>query len=218
MGGAVDASGVFVSSTTNGTYSVAMLGGVTGSSATNSLAIGRGAQATLSDSVALGSGAAANRAAGVAGEYKPATVDAEKAHVWTSTHNAIAVGSDDSSNPVTRQIIGVAAGSEDTDAVNVAQLKASTTNMQGITRTETGTPGESGYVATTTIENTLSVSSDGKVHWGNGAQAVGDYSTAIGAGSVANAENSVAMLGGTTASTRIRWRLAKEQLYTAQIH
>ena len=79
----------------------------------------------------------------------------------------VAIGSDDSSNPVTRQIIGVAAGTEDTDAVNVAQLKAATFDMQGITRTETGKLGEDGYVATTTIENNLSVSSDGKVQWGN---------------------------------------------------
>ena len=48
---------------------------------------------------------------------------------WRATHNAIAVGSDDTSNPVTRQIIGVAAGSADTDAVNVAQLKAASTAL-----------------------------------------------------------------------------------------
>ncbi|MBQ4018233.1 MAG: hypothetical protein II605_03200, partial [Paludibacteraceae bacterium] len=48
---------------------------------------------------------------------------------WRATHNAIAVGSDDENNPVTRQIIGVAAGSADTDAVNVAQLKAASTAL-----------------------------------------------------------------------------------------
>ena len=59
------------------------------------------------------------------------------------------------------KITGLADGSADTDAVNVAQLKAATFNMQGIKRTETGTPGETGYVATTTIEDKLSVSSNG---------------------------------------------------------
>ena len=130
----------------------------------NAFAFGNGAQATLSDSVALGSGAVANRA-----KYN-ASNNAYKAYLneddsktnsaWRATHNAIAVGSDDTSNPVTRQIIGVAAGSADTDAVNVAQLKAATFNMQGITRTRSENDND-GYTYTTTIEDKLSVSSNG---------------------------------------------------------
>ena len=133
----------------------------------NAFAFGYGAKATLSDSVALGSGAVANRA-----KYN-APNNAYKAYLneddnnqktdpaWRATHNAIAVGSDDTSNPVTRQIIGVAAGSADTDAVNVAQLKAATFNMQGITRTRSGNDND-GYTYTTTIEDKLSVSSNGE--------------------------------------------------------
>ncbi len=88
-------------------------------------AIGSGAKATLSDSVALGSHSVTTRA-----KYKDLTSDAEKAayakgastgSAWEATDNAIAVGND---STVTRQITGVAAGSLDTDAVNVAQLKA----------------------------------------------------------------------------------------------
>ena len=105
--------------------SLAALGGIVAESATNAAAIGSGAQATLADSVALGSHSVTTRA-----KYKDLTSDAEKAayakgtsngSVWEATDNAIAVGND---STVTRQITGVAAGSLDTDAVNVAQLKA----------------------------------------------------------------------------------------------
>ena len=90
----------------------------------NSVAIG-GATASLDDSIALGKGSVTTRA-----KYSELTKDAEKAaygkgsstgHAWEATDNAIAVGND---STVTRQITGVAAGSLDTDAVNVAQLKA----------------------------------------------------------------------------------------------
>ena len=74
--------------------------------------------------MALGSGSVASRA-----RYRDLTVEAEKAAyakgnshgaAWEATANAIAIGND---NTVTRQLTGVAAGSLDTDAVNVAQLK-----------------------------------------------------------------------------------------------
>ena len=116
----------------------------------------------------MGSGAVANRAKYNASnnEYKAYLNedDSKTNSAWRATHNAIAVGAsatDSDTATVTRQITGVAAGTYDTDAVNVAQLKAATFNMQGIKRTETGTPGETGYVATTTIEDKLSVSSNG---------------------------------------------------------
>ena len=112
-----------------------MLGGTTDTNATNSLAIGEGATTTLSDSIALGSGAVADRAKYDESNNKytaylgDETGETKKDSAWRSTANAIAIGSDDSSNPVTRQIIGVAAGTEDTDAVNVAQLKAASTAL-----------------------------------------------------------------------------------------
>lgn len=105
--------------------SLAALGGSVSATATNAAAIGKDAKANLADSVALGSGAVANRA-----KYSNLT-DAEQKEAyakgtstgsaWEATDNAIAVGND---STVTRQITGVAAGSFDTDAVNVAQLKA----------------------------------------------------------------------------------------------
>ena len=98
--------------------SLAALGGEVEASADNSAAIGKGAKATVSDTVALGSDSVASRSAGATDAYLKESSDTGNA--WVSTHNAIAVGDDDK---VTRQITGVAAGSKDTDAVNVAQLK-----------------------------------------------------------------------------------------------
>ena len=118
-----------------GTNSLAALGGIVDKDTSNAAAIGNGAEAKLSDSIALGSGAVANRAAQTAG-YDPKTKASSTAttdNTWTSTANGIAIGdvtynadgSVDTSKPVvTRQLTGLAAGTYDTDAVNVAQLKA----------------------------------------------------------------------------------------------
>lgn len=128
------------------TNSLAALGGTTMEGATgsaaigigavatgeNSVALGNGAEATLTDSVALGSGAVADRTAGQDGYLK---TDERTGAAWTATANAISIGNvnavDDDGNaaPVTRQIIGVAAGSQATDAVNVAQLEAATKGL-----------------------------------------------------------------------------------------
>ena len=102
--------------------SLAALGGTVDETATNAAAIGSGAQAKLADSIALGSGSVANRQSGAKGYdmlTKGDTTNTSAA--WVSNANAIAVGN---GSTLTRQITGVAAGSEDTDAVNVAQLKA----------------------------------------------------------------------------------------------
>ena len=102
--------------------SLAALGGTVAESAINAAAIGKNAQATLAGSVALGSGAVADRKSGAKGYdmlTKGDTTNTSTA--WVSSANAIAVGN---GSTLTRQITGVAAGSQDTDAVNVAQLKA----------------------------------------------------------------------------------------------
>ncbi len=102
--------------------SLAALGGTVAESATNSAAIGKDAKANLADSVALGSGAVANRASGAKGYNMLTKGDTTNTSTaWVANANAIAVGN---GSQLTRQITGVAAGSQDTDAVNVAQLKA----------------------------------------------------------------------------------------------
>lgn len=102
--------------------SLAALGGTVDETAANAAAIGSGAQAKLADSVALGSGALANRSSGSKGyDVLTGKASSNTSAAWISKANAIAVGN---GNTLTRQITGVAAGSQDTDAVNVAQLKA----------------------------------------------------------------------------------------------
>jgi len=88
-------------------------------------AIGFGAIVTQSGGVALGSGSVASTAAGVAG-YVPGGASAQQqaaVNATTSTQAAVSVG--DAANGQYRQIAGVAAGTADSDATNVAQLKAS---------------------------------------------------------------------------------------------
>ncbi|WP_292017323.1 MULTISPECIES: ESPR-type extended signal peptide-containing protein [unclassified Megasphaera] len=129
-----------VSSIAAAKNSLAALGGTVAESATNAAAIGNGAQAKLADSVALGSGAVANRSGGSKG-YDVLTGNAttEASAAWVANANAIAIGNDTEGSLLTRQITGVAAGSLDTDAVNVAQLKAAglgfTTNTKDASNT-----------------------------------------------------------------------------------
>ena len=84
--------------------------------------IGHNADVQKNGGVALGAGSVASREAQVAG-YDPSTKDAsrENSATWKATDAAVSVGKADGS--MTRQITGVAAGTELTDAVNVAQLQ-----------------------------------------------------------------------------------------------
>ena len=86
------------------------------------MAFGYDSHAKANHGVALGAWSVADTAAGVSG-YDPSTQAAstDTSAAWRSTVSAASVG--DKTKGYTRQITGVAAGSEDTDAVNVAQLK-----------------------------------------------------------------------------------------------
>ena len=85
-------------------------------------AIGHNANVTVANGVALGSGSVASVDKDVAGyDVTTGKASAQTTATWKSTAAAVSVG--DVSNNVTRQITGVAAGMQDTDAVNVAQLK-----------------------------------------------------------------------------------------------
>ena len=89
---------------------------------TNTVALGSDTKAIVNGSVALGNKSVASTAAGVEGADPLNAVTAKNNSTWTSTEAAVSVG--DVANNITRQITGVAAGKEDTDVVNVAQLKA----------------------------------------------------------------------------------------------
>lgn len=86
-------------------------------------AFGDAAKASVRWGTAIGTGSLANVAAGAVG-YDPSGAfhSGDTTGTWKSTLGAVAVG--DTTRNKTRQIIGVAAGTNDTDAVNVAQLKA----------------------------------------------------------------------------------------------
>ena len=86
-------------------------------------AFGDAAKASVRWGTAIGTGSLANVAAGAVG-YDPSGAfhSGDTTGTWKATLGAVAVG--DTTRNKTRQIIGVAAGTNDTDAVNVAQLKA----------------------------------------------------------------------------------------------
>ena len=87
----------------------------------DAVAIGNGTTVTAKSGVAIGVGSVADRVAGSLGAFAPDTIPDVALSTWISTRGAFSVG--DTAGNITRQITNVAAGSEDTDAVNVAQLK-----------------------------------------------------------------------------------------------
>lgn len=88
----------------------------------DAVAIGHNTDVSTEGGVALGSGSKATVAAGAAGyDILTNAPSTDTSATWKSTASAVSVG--DVANGVTRQITSVAAGTNDTDAVNVAQLK-----------------------------------------------------------------------------------------------
>lgn len=96
----------------------------------DAVAIGRNTNVTKAGGVAIGSGSVASVGSGVVG-YDPSTHTASTntTSVWKATDAAVSVGD---GTTRTRQITSVAAGTNDTDAVNVAQLKQAIGNNNNI--------------------------------------------------------------------------------------
>ena len=111
--------------TLEGRENVISLGNNNTVDANDAVAIGNGTTVKAESGVAIGEGSVADRVAGsekgALGAFAPANIPTGEESTWTSTKGAVSVG--DTANNITRQITNVAAGSEDTDAVNVAQLK-----------------------------------------------------------------------------------------------
>ena len=80
--------------------------------------LGHNANATVAGGIAIGENSITNREIGIGNAYG---IGKDTGSAWISTAGAVSIG--DVDNGITRQITGVAAGSADTDAVNVAQLK-----------------------------------------------------------------------------------------------
>lgn len=151
-------------------YGVAIGTSATVKDADNAVAIGVSISAAVKDGVAIGAFSKADTAAGVSG-YDPSTKAAstDTSAAWRSTVSAASVG--DKTKGYTRQITGVAAGSEDTDAVNVAQLKAVQTASVEAAKTHYYSVNDAGY------HNAGNYNNDG---------AKGGMALAAGAGAAAN--------------------------------
>ena len=155
-GAAIGANSAIV----NSNYGVVIGTSATVKDADNAVAIGVSSSAEVKNGVAIGAFSKADTAAGVSG-YDPSTKAAstDTSAAWRSTVSAASVG--DKTKGYTRQITNVAAGTQDTDAVNVAQLKAlenktaaeaakHTTVTAGdyVTITETDNSGQKNYTVT----------------------------------------------------------------------
>ena len=106
----------------NNTVTIGSSDAGTTTTVNDAVAIGHNTEVTTEGGVALGSGSKATVAAGGIGyDVKTGAASTETGAAWKATSSAVSVG--DVANNVTRQITSVAAGTDDTDAVNVAQLK-----------------------------------------------------------------------------------------------
>ena len=182
--------------------------------AINGIAIGSNARANHADSIAMGNGSQTTR--GAQTNYTAYNMDAPQNSV-----GEFSVGSEDGQ----RQITNVAAGSADTDAVNVGQLKVtdaqvsqntqSITNLNNqvtnldtrVTNIENGigdivTTGSTKYFKTNTDGVDANAQGKDSVAIGSGSIAAADNSVALGTGSVANEENTISV-GSSTNQRRI---------------
>ncbi|EEU9480461.1 TPA: YadA-like family protein [Escherichia coli] len=184
------------------------------SDAINGIAIGSNARANHANSIAMGNGSQTTRGAQTG--YTAYNMDAPQNSV-----GEFSVGSEDGQ----RQITNVAAGSADTDAVNVGQLKVtdaqvsqntqSITNLNNqvtnldtrVTNIENGigdivTTGSTKYFKTNTDGVDANAQGKDSVAIGSGSIAAADNSVALGTGSVANEENTISV-GSSTNQRRI---------------
>ena len=182
--------------------------------AINGIAIGSNASANHANSIAMGSGSQTTR--GAQTDYTAYNMDAPQNSV-----GEFSVGSEDGQ----RQITNVAAGSADTDAVNVGKLKVtdervaqntqSITNLNNqvtnldtrVTNIENGigdivTTGSTKYFKTNTDGVDANAQGKDSVAIGSGSIAAADNSVALGTGSVADEENTISV-GSSTNQRRI---------------
>ncbi|MGJ7543773.1 ESPR-type extended signal peptide-containing protein [Variovorax sp. LT1R16] len=99
------------------------LGTRSSAAAVQGVAIGAASSVTQAGGVALGAGSVASTAAGVAGYMPPTATGSQRIAIGATTSTLAAVSVGDAASGQFRQITGVAAGTADSDAVNVSQLK-----------------------------------------------------------------------------------------------
>ena len=224
IGAATTANGlesIAIGSRVNSTsqHSIA-IGTGSNASAVKSVAIGSDSRATVDGGVALGRDSVADVAGGVTNKgYNPNTNRTDNysgltGNVLTSTTGAVSIGN---GTTVTRQLTGLAAGTKDTDAVNVAQLKSVNLAFSGnvntgnvnIANSTLGIKGDNTYITTSANGQNLTIS--GKTQ---NIDVTNGQASANATG-MADSKNVAEAINKAISANAYHWKLAAENTSTA---
>ena len=210
----LDNIAIGTSASTSSQYSTAVGNGAT-ATAIRAAAFGANSTASVEGGVALGVGSVANRAGGIANKgYNPNDNRTNKyagLNTWvlSPTTGAVAVGN---GTAATRQITGLAAGKEDTDAVNVAQLKSVNLAFTGnvgsgdvnLANSTLGLKGDGTYITTAANGQNLTIS--GKTQNIN----VTNGQASANAAGMADAKNVADAINKAVSANAYNWKLAAD--------
>ena len=210
----LDNIAIGTSASTSSQYSTAVGNGAT-ATAIRAAAFGANSTASVEGGVALGVGSVANRAGGIANKgYNPNDNRTNKyagLNTWvlSPTTGAVAVGN---GTAATRQITGLAAGKEDTDAVNVAQLKSVNLAFAGnvgsgdvnLANSTLGLKGDGTYITTAANGQNLTIS--GKTQNIN----VTNGQASANAAGMADAKNVAEAINKAVSANAYNWKLAAD--------
>ena len=224
IGAATTANGlesIAIGSRVNSTsqHSIA-IGTGANASAVKSVAIGPDSRATVDGGVALGRDSVANVIGGITNKgYNPNTNRTDiysglTGNVLTSTTGAVSIGN---GTTVTRQLTGLAAGTKDTDAVNVAQLKSVNLAFSGnvntgnvnIANSTLGIKGDNTYITTAANGQNLTIS--GKTQNIN----VTNGQASANAAGMADSKNVADAINKAISANAYHWKLAADNTSTA---
>ena len=219
IGSATTANGlesIAIGSRVNSTsqHSIA-IGTGSNASAVKSVAIGPDSRATVDGGVALGRDSVASVEGGVTNKgYNPNTNRTDiysglNGNVLTSTTGAVSIGN---GSTVTRQLTGLAAGTRDTDAVNVAQLKSVNLAFAGnvgsgdvnLANSTLGLKGDGTYITTSANSQNLTIS--GKTQNIN----VTNGQASAPAAGMADAKNVADAINKAVSANAYNWKLAAD--------
>ena len=220
IGSATTANGlesIAIGSRVNSTsqHSIA-IGTGANASAVKSVAIGPDSRATVDGGVALGRDSVANVIGGITNKgYNPNTNRTDNysgltGNVLTSTTGAVSIGN---GTTVTRQLTGLAAGTKDTDAVNVAQLKSVNLAFSGnvntgnvnIANSTLGLKGDNTYITTSANGQNLTIS--GKTQ---NIDVTNGQASANAAG-MADSKNVADAINKAISANAYHWKLAADR-------
>ena len=224
IGSATTANGlesIAIGSRVNSTsqHSIA-IGTASNASAVKSVAIGPDSRATVDGGVALGRDSVASIEGGITNKgYNPNTNRTDNysgltGNVLTSTTGAVSIGN---GTTVTRQLTGLAAGTRDTDAVNVAQLKSVNLALSGnvntgnvnIANSTLGLKGDNTYITTTANGQNLTIS--GKTQ---NIDVTNGQASANATG-MADSKNVADAINKAISANAYHWKLAADNTSTA---